>query len=135
MKKTTQILLLLMITNIVSCNNDNEPKVYNNINGSWICKETIPYVQPRTYIVDIDRLKDTTQYIISNFYSAGENEFVFSKLTGSTLKISDNQSIGVSQMIFRSGSGVVSDDFKKIVFDYKIYDGFTERDIHAVYTR
>lgn len=136
MKKNAYILLLIgLILSLVSCGN-NEPKVYTNIVGSWRCEETIPYVQPRTYIVDVDRrLSDTTQYLISNFYNVDYDEFIYVKLTGSNLVIIGSQQIGFMQpIIVRSGSGTVSSDFKQISLDYSIYDG-QERNVHADYSR
>ncbi len=136
MRKNAYILLLFsFIFSLVSCGN-NEPKVYTNIEGSWRCEETIPYAQPRTYIVDVDRrLSDTTQYLISNFYNVDYDEFIYVKLTGSNVVIIGSQQIGFTQpIIVRSGSGTVSSDFKQISLDYNIYDG-QERSVHAVYSR
>ncbi|MDD3322500.1 MAG: hypothetical protein PHS59_13755 [Paludibacter sp.] len=137
MKNKIIVLLFSVVLFFVSCVNNSEPGVKTRLGGTWHCVEnlTIPPYH-RTYLVEINPLiSDSTQYIISNFYASGENEFVYSKFTGSTLKITDNQSIGLSQKIFRSGSGVVSADYNYIKLNYLVFDDLTEVQVSAEYTR
>lgn len=137
MKKTNFAFFVGLLTIISSCVNNSEPVIKTRLRGAWRCVEYIPTLAaPRTYIVEIDPLKtDTNQYIISNFFAAGENEFVFSKFSGTTLKITDNQSIGATQMILKLGSGTVSTDLNQIDLYYKVFDGLNDVDVYAVFSR
>jgi hypothetical protein len=75
-------------------------------------------------------------YLISNFYNVGtEGEFdINATLNNSTLTI-NSQQIGGTQNLVRSGTGEVSSDFKRIILNYKIYDGLNDIDVSAVYSR
>ena len=131
MKKITFLYFALCCVVLVSCTN-NEPKVYTTIIGSWHCAESSPYGS-RNYLVDIDRNRtDTTQYLLSNFYNQGDTEFIFSHMSGKTLTITQQQ---IFSFTVKSGTGLVSTDFKRIELDYNIYDGSTEIKVHAIYTR
>ena len=130
MKKITLFIGICLIA-LVSCTS-NAPQVYTTIVGSWHCAESSVYGS-RNYLADIDRkLSDTTQYLLSNFYNQGDNEFILAHLSGSSLTIVQQQI--VAQTV-KSGTGIVSKDFKTITFDYNIYDGSNEIKVHSVYSR
>lgn len=131
MKQNTYLYIALCCIALMSCTS-NEPKVYTSIVGSWHCAESSPYGS-RNYLVDIDRKRtDTTQYLLSNFYNQDVNEFILAHLSGKTLTIAQQQIVALT---VKSGTGLVSTDFKKIDFDYNMYDGSTEIKVHAIYTR
>lgn len=136
MRKNIYVVLFFIVAALVSCGN-NDPKVYTSISGSWRCEEINPIIGQRIYIVDIDRKKsDTTQYVLSNFYNVDALEFVVAKLNGKTLTISPLQQVGTQQQLtVKSGSGVISSDFRRIVFTYTIFDGQNDFDVQAVYSR
>jgi hypothetical protein len=136
MKKKIFVVLIFVVAALVSCGS-NEPKVYTSIEGSWRCEEINPIIGQRIYIVDIDRKKsDTTQYVLSNFYNVDVLEFVIAKLNEKTLTISPLQQVGTQQqLVVKSGSGIVSSDFRRIVFTYTIFDGQNDFEVQAVYSR
>lgn len=136
MKKHLYIVLFIVVAVVVSCGS-NDPKVYTSISGSWRCEENNPIIGHRVYIVDIDRKKtDTTQYVLSNFYNVDVLEFVIAKLSVNTLTILPLQQVGTQQQLeVKSGSGVVSSDFRRIVFTYTIFDGQNDFEVQAVYSR
>ena len=132
MKKTTLFYITLCCVALVSCTTTNEPKVYSNIIGSWHCAESSPYGS-RNYLVDIDRNRtDTTQYLLSNFYNQGDTDFIFAHMNGKNLTITQQQIVSLT---VKSGTGLVSTDFKRIELDYNMFDGSTEIKVHAIYTR
>ena len=131
MKTRTILNIVLCWVVLVSCTS-NEPKIYTSIVGSWHCAESSPYGS-RNYLVDIDRKRtDSTQYLLSNFYNQDVNEFIFAHLSGKTLTITQQQIVSLT---VKSGTGLVSTDFKRIDFDYNMYDGSSEIKVHAIYTR
>jgi hypothetical protein len=135
MKKHINIVLFFVVAVVVSCGN-NEPKVYTSISGSWRCEEINSFGERRVYVVDIKRkISDTTQYSLSNFHNVDIDEFVFAKLNKDTLTIIPKQ-IGLQQqLVVKSGSGVVSSDFKRIKLTYIIFDGQSEFGVQADYSR
>lgn len=118
---------------LIACTESNEPKVYTSYNGSWKCEEVssvVGYTKP--YIVYIDRnTTDTTQYIVRNFFDAGDNQMIVVRIAGDSIALLQQPTSG---QILRSFSGKAS-AFNKLTLQYTIYDG--ERDVfyEAVYTR
>jgi hypothetical protein len=137
MNKLT-IVFLLAVTAFISCGS-NEPIVYTSIAGAWKCEEFRPYSgTPRRYIVDITRKRsDTTQYALSNFYDVDINEFVWATLRNNVLTLNEPaQPIGFSGISVKSGKGTVSSDFRRIDFEYSIFDGTNDVTIkNVVYSR
>jgi len=131
MKKKFGALICLLFT-FFSCEN-KAPEVYTSIVGSWRCEEFNPLLGSRVYLVEIDRKRgDTTQYLISNFYNLDINEFIFTRLIAKNLSIVQQQ---ILAQTVKSGSGTVSDNFKRIDFNYNMYDGKNDIQVTAVYTR
>jgi hypothetical protein len=84
--------------------------------------------------VDIDRkTDDTVSYLLSNFYNVDPEQFVYANLHSKKLTISA-MPVGFTQIIVNLGTGIVSDDYKRIDFEYTIFDG-QNYTIKALYTR
>lgn len=134
MRKFNFFFALILPVLLASCV-DTVPKVYTSISGSWRCEEYNRTTGiTSNYLVEIDRqIKDTTQYVITYFENTTYDDFIFVHLTGKNITI-PTQQIGTKQMEVRTGSGVVSADFKRIDWDYTVYNGITEV-IQAAYTR
>ena len=134
-EKTTYYLRAYAINSIGTAYGDIKTFItygYTSIVGSWHCSESTIYGS-KNYLVDIDRKRtDTTQFLLSNFYNQGDNEFIYAHLNGSTLTISQQQ---IVNQIVKSGTGIVSSDFKTITFDCNIYDGSSEIKVHSVCSR
>lgn len=123
------ILLLILV---FSCENKDPGRTYENIEGAYRCEENHPVSGIRTYLVEIDRVKNETDlYLISNFYDAGYNEFLFARLSGKELMITDQIITG----LIVNGTGQVRDDFKWIDWEYEVGDGITTQNMVARYTR
>lgn len=139
MKKLGFSILAVCMCFLTACNGD-EPTDYSTIKGSWRCVETSSLSGTRTYSIDIYRLKsDTTNYLISNFHNVSFNEeecFVQVKLSGTTLSISPApQSIAPTQIVVKSGAGIVDAARRQIVIDYLLFDGQSDSQVHVVYSR
>lgn len=127
------LTFFLSIT-LAACN-DNTPKTYTSITGNWRCTEFSSLNGSRSYLVEIDRTKsDTTLYAITYFANTTYNDFIFVHLSGKNISISQQQ-VGTTPKIVRTGSGQVSSDFKRIDWNYTLYDGVSEYAVQAVYTR
>jgi len=125
------LLFLAMAFSLNSCSDKQTD--FNTIEGSWRCQEYNPLSGQRVYLVDIERSnKDTTQYLISNFYNVDFNEFVFAYRKDLKLTIPQQAVVSV---IVKSGTGVISEDLLGIEFDYIVLDGASEIKVHAIYTR
>ena len=136
MKKQTVFFSVFMLLLTVSCV-DQTPTVYTSISGNWRCEES-SVLGSRVYVVEIEKTNKTNvqEYILSNFHNVDINEFVFSTLSGSKLTINPSQSIGSSQINILSGSGdIIGTDFKRINFNYTIFDGQNNIPVTATYTR
>jgi len=128
-----KMLLLIVSVSLSLYSCSDKQTDFDSIEGSWRCEEYNPLSGQRVYLVDIERSnKDTTQYLISNFYNADYNEFVFAYKNGSKLAIPQQAIVSV---IVKSGAGEISDDFLEIDFDYIILDGASEVRVQAIYTR
>jgi len=126
------ILLIFSIALLVNSCSDKQND-FSTIEGSWRCQEYNPLSGQRVYLVDIERSnKDTTQYLISNFYNVDFNEFVFAYRKDLKLTIPQQAVVSV---IVKSGTGVISEDLLSIEFDYIVLDGASEIKVHAIYTR
>jgi hypothetical protein len=130
MKTIAVYTLSLMF--LISCENKDTGRIYENIEGTFTCQENHPAYGIRRYLVEIDRVKNEADlYLISNFYDAGYNEFLFARLNDSDLTISDQVVTG----LLVNGHGHVSADLKRIDWEYEVVDGIATQDILALYTR
>ena len=127
------LLSFILFLLLIACTDSNEPKVYTSYTGSWKCEEissVIGYTKP--YTVYIDRnATDTNQYIVRNFFDAGDNQMIVVRIAGDSIALLQQPTSG---QILRSFSGKAS-AFNKLTLFYTIYDG--ERDVfyEALYTR
>ena len=138
MRKVIGFVMLSLLTVFVSCN-DNAPANYKSLVGSWSCNESSIYGS-RSYLIDIYRLKaDTTIYLLSNFQSITIDDTgdVRAKLKGSILTIEAQQTItnGTSTITVISGTGTISSNLKQIDLNYVVFDGKTNNNVHALYSR
>jgi len=127
------ILILLMILSLgASCEQNDPPADYTSIEGIFTCQESSPHEGIRSYLVEIDSVKDTDGlYIISNFHNKGANEFLYTDLDRDTLFIF-NQAISDISV---EGKGPVGSDFRSIQLNYVTDDGVTILDYYATYSR
>ncbi len=126
------LILICSIALLLNSCSDKQTD-FNTIEGSWRCQEYNPLSGQRVYLVDIERSnKDTTQYLISNFYNVDFNEFVFAYRKDLKLTIPQQAVVSV---IVKSGTGVISEDLLGIEFDYIVLDGASEIKVNAIYTR
>jgi hypothetical protein len=134
-RKSSSYLLLVLLAIVVFACENNTPKTYTNITGSWRCVESSQFGQ-RTYLLDIDRKRNSeTDFLISNFHNVGyENIFVSFTLNGNKLTLI-NQNLNMSGYIIKSGNGIVSQDFKEVELNYIIFDGKTDIPFYVVFTR
>jgi hypothetical protein len=117
---------------LISCENKDTGRIYENIEGTFTCEENHPAFGIRRYLVEIDRVKNEADlYLISNFYDAGYNEFLFARLSSSDLTITDQVVTG----LLVNGHGRVSVDLKRIDWEYEVADGIATQNILALYTR
>ena len=134
MKVLKYTFLALVLVGFSSC--ETPPTTYTKITGLWRCDEyNTTTGLNRTYTVDIYSTKDSTQFLLNNFnYENSEisEANVICQLKGKNITIS-NQAI-VTQTV-KSGKGLVSNDFKRIDFDYVIYNGITDMAVKATYSR
>ena len=134
MSKLNRFFLLMIVTGVFSCQN-NAPVDYSLIGGPWHCEEFQSLGGTRTYLVQIDRVRsDTTQYLISNFYTNNPTDGVITTLKGSKLSFVQQQ-IGTSKYILNSGSGTINADFTRMDLTYLIFDGQNDIKVNAVFTR
>lgn len=127
----TLLMILVLAFSLNSCNDKQTD--FTTIEGTWRCQEYNPLSGQRVYLVDIERSnKDTTQYLISNFYNVDFNEFVFAYRKDLKLTIPQQAIVSV---IVKSGTGTISEDLLEIDFDYIVLDGASEIKVHAIYTR
>jgi hypothetical protein len=122
-----------------SCDTNVPTKNNNPLVGSWHCTETTIYGS-RSYLTNIYPVKsDTTQYLLSNFYNISLDDIadIRAKLNAKTFTINPNQSILNSNTTYvvKSGTGVVSVGFGRIDFDYIIYNGSSDINVHAIYLK
>jgi hypothetical protein len=124
------IISLFLLLTFSSC--EKEEKTYSSVTGSWRCEENNPVDGIRSYLVEIDSVKSETDlYLISNFYDADYNEFVFARLSGNEFTISNQ----VITSLFVNGTGTVNEDYTQIDWEYEIDDGIQEISVFARYTR
>jgi hypothetical protein len=130
MKKLIISIIILVAFVLGSCKN-NEPQIYTSIEGIWRCTE-ISVNSQHSYLLDIHKHNsDTTLYLISNFYSTGDNEFIVVKLDKSKLKLAEQSSANINIKEF---SGTV-ENMKLIHLQYIVNDGRTDNSITATYNR
>lgn len=129
-KKITVLLIIIHIILLSSC--ERQEHTYTSLNGSWRCDESHPVLGFRSYLTEIDHVvnKDSI-YIISNFYNAGYNEFIFALLSEDELIINKQ----VITTLFVNGSGTYSNDYKNIYWEYEVDDGVQIINVTAKYSR
>ena len=138
MRKGIGFVMLSLLAVFVSCK-DTGPATYKTLVGAWHCTENSIYGS-RSYLIDVYRTKaDTTVYLLSNFHNITTDDTgdVRAKLKGSTLTIEVQQTItsGSTSLTVISGTGTVAADLKQIDLDYKVFDGKTNNNVHALYSR
>ena len=136
MKKQSVFLSLILLLSFVSCV-DQTPVVYNSVIGNWRCEEH-SMAGSRVYSVEILKTKNASnlEYAIFNFHNVDNNEAAIATLSGTKMTINENQPVGFSQINVLSGSGnVIGTDFKRMEFNYTIFDGKTTLTITTILTR
>jgi len=123
---------VLVFLAIISCDRKKNDVILTDITGVYTCQESSPYSGIRNYFIEIDKIEDEEgRYIISNFHSLGDNEFIFADFRHDTLRISGQVVAG-----FRvNGSGPVANDFRLISLYYEMDDGLSILDYYVTYRR
>lgn len=129
MQKISILFYIILSFTIISCSDGSSN--HTSISGSWRCEEYTGS-GTSTYLLDIDRLRsDTSQYMISNFYNMGDNEFIVVKLKNGKLSLTQQPT---SSYTVKSFSGTVK-DLENIALTYTIYDGQSDVLVNANYSR
>ena len=82
--------------------------------------------------------QDSSRLQIFNFYHLGNDTEVLAKTDGNRLELLSNQSVSTSGVTYTivSGTGIITDDYRNIDWEYKVDDGSGEIDnATAVYTK
>ncbi len=125
-------ILILFSFFLLSCERENQDRVYTKIDGVYSCEESSAHSGYRKYIVEIDEVSSQeNSFIISNFHNQGNTQFLFANVEGDSLSI-ENQVIG---NLFVNGEGIVGDDFRRIEILYTTDDGRIELDYFVVFSR
>jgi len=126
-----RISLLALIV-LFSCDGNGPSGPFESLEGLYSCQESSVHSGVKKYFVEIDQVKDANDlYILSNFHSQGENEFIYARLSGGSLQI-ENQ---VIRDLTVNGEGLVSDEFNEIQVYHTTDDGITQLDFTANLTR
>ena len=117
------------------------PGDVESLEGEWKVEETSENFKSAqaTYQVYISpSQEDSTQIIISNFYHLGIDTEVIGAVNGNRIELLSNQTVttlGVSYTVV-SGTGIISDDYQNIDWQYVIDDGSGQTDnVTAIYTK
>lgn len=131
MKKGT-ILLFTIVLLLSSCKKDENKE---SILGAWNCEELSDFGQ-RNYQVNITRNKyfpnESNEYVIFNFNNIGfseDTEVYVREEEAGILTITGSSALHV----YFIGSGIISDDFSRIEWDYIVNDGVTNHSVVANY--
>lgn len=117
MKKIAGILCLAV--SLIACN--QEPVSHASPEGTWTCEEQST-LGTKTFLIEIDpRTVESDMWVISNFHNVGDSYFAKVSLTDLKFTFVQNQQIG--GVTIRSGSGTMNEDYTRIVFSYKLYEG------------
>jgi hypothetical protein len=132
-RSSCRIVTIVLILSLgASCDTDDHPINYDTIEGIYTCQESSSHAGTRQYPVEIDAVNNTEGlYIILNFHSKGENEFIFTEVAGDSITISNQAITDISV----NGTGTVGSDFRTIRLRYITDDGVTILDYLATYNR
>lgn len=124
------IIILILIFS--SC---KDKQNHNSLLGQWQCEEFRESGDHQQYFVTImhdDLSKDSTMYIISNFYQMGPTEEAYVRIQlGSDGVITIPNQIVLSKGI--SGTGKVEADFSEINLTYYIQSSTVNEQVDAIY--
>lgn len=128
------IFLILGAVIFIGCEKDD---TRTSLLGSWHCEEIPEQSFPSNYQVNIIRnpylSQATNEYVINNFYKLGNSqsaEVYFYQDTISGDLIINQQ---VVQDYIISGTGIVSDDFSEIRWEYFVSSGIGDEKVRARY--
>ena len=118
-------IVIFFFAALISCDKKNE---HTSLMGSWTCDEWPEVSSPSTYQVSIRRngaLKDTNQYLISNFRQLGlDPQYEVSFYVSEPGKLIINQqTVG---NIYVSGTGTYEPDYSKIEWEYTVNGNIIE---------
>ncbi|MBN2766356.1 MAG: hypothetical protein JXR27_08290 [Paludibacteraceae bacterium] len=122
-------VLLLLLS---SCESSG-PVVHKSIAGVWRCEDiNNSTITRNSYLLDIYRKQsDSTLYVITNFFQAGDNEFIVVKNNDGKLILAEQSLTGMNLKKF---SATVI-DLHNISLQYTIYDGQRDNVVDASYSR
>ena len=107
--------------------------VYVSVSGFWRCEEFNPIKGQQVYMVEIEKSKrDSTQYWLGNFHNQDIYEGIIATLDDSSLIITQQS---LPSAIIKTGAGIISTDFTRIEFNYEVFDGQSDYNVYAIFTR
>ncbi|GAB4292995.1 MAG: hypothetical protein Kow0068_18150 [Marinilabiliales bacterium] len=121
---TLSIILIFLVSCQPDENDDNlNDDVRDNLVKTWQCDENSQIYSKSTmtiYTVDIQK-DDSSQddILIYNFYNLGNEYYVKASLSGSELKIIQQEISGHTV----NGTGIITNNFKRIDWQYYVDDG------------
>lgn len=114
---------------VIACQKDDSADPRDNLVGTWKCQETGTSSGTQTFQATISKSgSDSTQLYIDNFYGTQQKV----KVTMSSFTLVIPQQTIDGNII--QGTGVVSSDFKKIIWSYTADDGGEVDNISSTYT-
>jgi hypothetical protein len=125
-------ILIIILLGFYSC---KDKQKHDSLLGQWQCEEFRESGDHQQYFVTIlhdDLSKDSTMYIISNFYQMGLTEEAYVRI-----KLGKNGELTIPNQIVMSkgisGSGKVEADFSEINLTYFIQSGSVNEQVDAIY--
>jgi len=125
----------------ISCERENNPAdLIKALEGRWLVDEQSEFYKSTsgTYYVDISiSSEDSSKIFISNFYDLNYQN-VTANVSSNMVELDPDQEISIYTYTYciQSGSGIVSDDYQSIEWQYNVDDGSGQVDhVKAIYTK
>ncbi len=139
MKKISLFLILLTITTLYSCKDEEvevkATEMSTEISRLWACSE-IDDQGTRNYEVTIEKdTSNTDKIIIKNFHNTGKDNKIEGTISSDRIITVADQDLQGTTYLLKECTGEISADFQRITWTYKIDDPQTEiYSVSATYT-